>query len=308
MTQPRTTNAGQLALIADEGEVLRAYKCPANVWTIGVGLTAASGVVAPKAGMVITKERSRELLAQALVRNYEPAVARAMPNAKPHEFDGGVSFHFNTGAISRATWVQRWRQGAAPSAIRAGLLAWNKGGGKVLRGLTLRREREADLILKGRYPHGIKAGPEAHVVVIPPSILRIGSRGEEVKNLQIQLQQLGLYTGKIDWDFGPQTEAAVRAFQNGHPHLTVDGIAGPATRAQLERLDNLKSTSAKTTVAGAGGGLAGEAAVHQASDAFPVAAGVPLAVAAVVMITVLGFFAWRYRDELVTRFKIWNNA
>jgi len=36
--------------VADEGEVLTAYRCPAGVLTIGVGLTAGSGVVKPTPG------------------------------------------------------------------------------------------------------------------------------------------------------------------------------------------------------------------------------------------------------------------
>ncbi|HEV7286699.1 MAG TPA: lysozyme, partial [Kaistia sp.] len=95
------TPAGLEQLVAEEGEVLRAYRDVAGVWTIGVGLTAASGVVKPKAGMVITRAESRRLLAAALARRYEPAVAAAMPGAPAHAFDGAVSFHFNTGAIAR---------------------------------------------------------------------------------------------------------------------------------------------------------------------------------------------------------------
>jgi len=98
--------AGLEQLVAEEGEVLRAYRDVAGVWTIGVGLTAASGVVTPKAGMVITKAESRRLLAAALKRRYEPAVAAAMLGAPAHAFDGAVSFHFNTGAIARASWVK----------------------------------------------------------------------------------------------------------------------------------------------------------------------------------------------------------
>ena len=94
-----------------EGVVLRAYRCPAGKWTIGAGLTAASGVVDPGPGMVITVEDASRLMALALRKKYEPAVARAMPGAKQHAFDGGVSFHWNTGAISRASWVPAWASG-----------------------------------------------------------------------------------------------------------------------------------------------------------------------------------------------------
>ena len=103
----RISEPGLAMLEAEEGVVLRAYRCPAGVWTIGAGLTAASGVVKPGPGMVITPEAAKDLLARALARNYEPAVTRAMEPGHPvaHEFDAGVMFHFNTGAIGRASWV-----------------------------------------------------------------------------------------------------------------------------------------------------------------------------------------------------------
>lgn len=56
-----------------------------------------------------------------------------------------------------------------------------------------------------------------------------GSSGEDVKRLQRLLVEMKLldYTG-IDGSFGPQTENAVKSFQQANG-LTVDGIAGPLT-------------------------------------------------------------------------------
>ncbi|BAS27240.1 RHS repeat-associated core domain protein [Limnochorda pilosa] len=67
-------------------------------------------------------------------------------------------------------------------------------------------------------------------------LLRYGSMGEEVKNLQSDLSRLG-YTadvGPIDGIFGPRTEAAVRRFQAVND-LSVDGIVGPETRAAIDQ-------------------------------------------------------------------------
>ena len=50
------SDKGLAFLETHEGVVLKAYRDPVGVWTIGAGLTAASGVVKPKAGMVITIE------------------------------------------------------------------------------------------------------------------------------------------------------------------------------------------------------------------------------------------------------------
>lgn len=61
-----------------------------------------------------------------------------------------------------------------------------------------------------------------------PATLRQGSRGDEVRELQQVLAEGGFYTGAIDGIFGPQTEAAVREFQQYH-QITVDGIVGSET-------------------------------------------------------------------------------
>ncbi|MGV3623297.1 MAG: peptidoglycan-binding protein [Archangium sp.] len=62
--------------------------------------------------------------------------------------------------------------------------------------------------------------------------LSLGAKGEEVKALQQRLKSLGLYNGAIGGNFGPGTEAAVKAFQT-MKGLTVDGWAGPQTMAKL---------------------------------------------------------------------------
>ncbi len=62
---------------------------------------------------------------------------------------------------------------------------------------------------------------------------RQGSKGEEVKKIQERLKALGHDVGRIDGDFGPATDAAVRAFQQANG-LTVDGLVGPNTLQVLE--------------------------------------------------------------------------
>ena len=138
----QTSSKGIAFIESHEGVVLKSYRCPAGRWTIGTGITTASGVAKVTAGMTITRQQASELLHKALRRNYEPRVARAMPGAKQNEFDGGTSFDFNTGAIHKAGWVKLWRTKAAASKIRAALGQWKKGGGRVLPGLVRRRAEE----------------------------------------------------------------------------------------------------------------------------------------------------------------------
>lgn len=58
--------------------------------------------------------------------------------------------------------------------------------------------------------------------------LKWGSKGPEVMALQQKLLKKGFNPGAIDGDFGPGTDAAVRAFQRSE-RLLADGIAGPRT-------------------------------------------------------------------------------
>ena len=69
--------------------------------------------------------------------------------------------------------------------------------------------------------------PPVPVGVYADVLLFRGSEGPQVAQLQ---RQLGV---TVDGDFGPETEAAVRAFQRRTPGLKVDGIVGPATDAAL---------------------------------------------------------------------------
>ncbi|MBM4132944.1 MAG: peptidoglycan-binding protein [Nitrospira sp.] len=64
-----------------------------------------------------------------------------------------------------------------------------------------------------------------------PSYQR-GSKGNEVRQIQSRLKELGFYTGLVDGDFGGGTESAIKSFQKSK-RLTLDGVVGPATWAKL---------------------------------------------------------------------------
>ena len=66
-------------------------------------------------------------------------------------------------------------------------------------------------------------------------ILRIGDRGDDVRDLQIQLKALSFHQGACDGIYGPVTQESVRRAQRAFPALAVDGIVGPLTRGQLEQ-------------------------------------------------------------------------
>lgn len=67
-------------------------------------------------------------------------------------------------------------------------------------------------------------------------------RGDDVRELQTRLNQLGFDTGKVDAIFGPNTQAALMTFQRD-AGISADGICGPATTLHLRRLGHLADGS-----------------------------------------------------------------
>ena len=118
-----------------------AYRCPANVWTIGWGCT--EGV---KEGMRWTRAEAEAALRREIAK-HEAAVTRLVAvDLNQNQFDALVSFSYNvgSGALSKSTLLKRLNKGDYPGA-QAQFMAWNKAGGKQLRGLSIRRAKEAAL-------------------------------------------------------------------------------------------------------------------------------------------------------------------
>ncbi|WP_421385392.1 peptidoglycan-binding domain-containing protein [Bacillus salacetis] len=68
---------------------------------------------------------------------------------------------------------------------------------------------------------------------LPSGILRDGSEGNGVRQLQRALKQINFDAGAIDGIYGPKTEDAVRRFQETYAELKNDGIYGPNTRKYI---------------------------------------------------------------------------
>ena len=81
-------------------------------------------------------------------------------------------------------------------------------------------------------------------------VLRVGSTGSDVSDLQARLTELGYYTGTIDGKYSTGTQSAVTEFQSRNG-LTADGIAGRATQDKLYSASaQPKTVSASTTESG----------------------------------------------------------
>jgi peptidoglycan hydrolase-like protein with peptidoglycan-binding domain len=63
--------------------------------------------------------------------------------------------------------------------------------------------------------------------------LREGSSGEAVREVQVALEETGENPGPVDGRFGPQTLAAVKAFQQKRG-IPVDGVVGPVTWRNID--------------------------------------------------------------------------
>ena len=79
------------------------------------------------------------------------------------------------------------------------------------------------------------------------TLSRVGSRGDEVKQIQTKLKNWGYYKGNVDGIFGEQTKQAVISFQKKN-NLTADGVAGPQT------LKAMGISSSSSSSGGSGGG------------------------------------------------------
>lgn len=132
-----------------EGLYLRPYLCPAGVPTIGYGATFyENGRRVMMTDPPITRQRAEQLLRWHLTRRFIPTVVRLCPGARtPQQVAALTDFAFNLGegnlknsTLRRKVNADLWDE------VPAQLMRWNKAGGRVLRGLTRRRQAEIDLL------------------------------------------------------------------------------------------------------------------------------------------------------------------
>ena len=144
-------NAEGYALLKKfEGCVLKAYRCPANVWTIGFGNTFYEDGTKVKEGDVITQQRADEL-AKYIVEQFATSI-RAMIKQPLNEnqFSACVSLAYNigTGGFKKSSVLRKLNVNPTDQTIADSFRLWNKGGGGVLKGLVRRREAEIALYFK----------------------------------------------------------------------------------------------------------------------------------------------------------------
>ena len=140
-------SADGLALVKEfEGLRLKAYKCPAAVWTIGYGHTSAAGAPIVSADMLISKENAEEILQRDMVQ-YEDGVRKLVTvGLTQGQFDALVDFAYNAGvgALQKSTLLKKVNAEKFDE-VPAEFMKWTKGGGKELPGLVRRRRAEVKL-------------------------------------------------------------------------------------------------------------------------------------------------------------------
>ena len=126
-----------------EGCRLKAYRCPAGVWTIGYGHT---NNVRPDD--IITQNDAEELLKRDL-KVHEDNVKMVVKIAlTQNQFDALVSFEYNVGygAFANSTLLKLLNAGNYNGASKQ-FERWVYAGDRVLEGLVKRRKAERELFL-----------------------------------------------------------------------------------------------------------------------------------------------------------------
>jgi len=142
----------------DEGVRTKPYRCPALLWTCGVG-----HVIDPNHIRVPFNERKNiplptewdrvlsmaevDAILAADLATFERGVLRLCPSGLTQgRFDALVSFSFNVGLgnLQRSTIRMKHNRGDFEGAAE-GFMAWTKAGGKELPGLVKRRKHERAL-------------------------------------------------------------------------------------------------------------------------------------------------------------------
>ena len=136
-------NADGYALLKRfEGCRLKAYLCPANVWTIGYGNTFYEDGTKVKQGDVITQQRADELakfIVEQFADNIRPLIKQPL---NENQFSACVSLTYNigVGGFKKSSVLRKLNVKPTYPTISDSFRMLNIGGGVVLKGLVNRRE------------------------------------------------------------------------------------------------------------------------------------------------------------------------
>lgn len=137
-----------LEILSHEGIVLESYKDSKGIWTWGVGVTDRSGhTVSRYKDNPQPLSHVIKIFKWLLETKYLPSVLKAFPGIELTESQlaAALSFHYNTGAISKAAWVKSFLRGDTQTA-REDFMKWRKP-----KEIIVRRQKECDLFFDGKW-------------------------------------------------------------------------------------------------------------------------------------------------------------
>ena len=139
--------AGRDLIKQFEGCKLKAYKCPAGLWTISWGLTFYPDGRKVKEGDVITQQQAEDYF-NAVVDDFAKQVdILVKSNVTANNFSAIVSFAYNVGIgnLKNSTLLKKVNANPKDATIPAEFRKWVRANGEVLKGLVRRRDAEAKL-------------------------------------------------------------------------------------------------------------------------------------------------------------------
>ena len=134
-----------------EGCKLEAYLCPSKIPTIGFGNTFYPDGKHVKMGDKITLKQAEDMLPNIVLKFAQGVDRLVKRELLQCEFDALVSFAYNCGLgnLEKSNLLREVNKKGSALKIETEFLKWNKGGGKILEGLTRRRKTEALLYNQG---------------------------------------------------------------------------------------------------------------------------------------------------------------
>lgn len=141
MNRMTTGEKGKKLIKSFESCKLRAYRCPAGVWTIGYGHT--KGV---KEGMVISQEDAERFFEED-IKEFERQLNSLQLAINQNQYDALMSFIYNVGLarLAKSTLLKKIKANPGDASIRQEFNRWVYAGAHKLPGLVTRRAAEAGL-------------------------------------------------------------------------------------------------------------------------------------------------------------------
>jgi lysozyme len=147
---------GYLLITKFEGFSAKPYLCSAAVPTIGYGSTFyEDGSKVTITDKPITKERAIDLFKVVADKFAKEVTKLVVSNINQNQFNALVSFAYNVGSdidtdtiaegLGDSTLLKKVNKNPNDLTIRYEFLKWNKAGGKIVTGLTRRRNEEASI-------------------------------------------------------------------------------------------------------------------------------------------------------------------